>query len=240
MTRSTRSARRRNNVSITRDVSGEGVQPGVAEDARGDAGQHSPAGRPQASRAAIHPDGHDAGALQSAAARSWASRTSSASAWASGRSASTARTRRPRTSHDRAEVLAQVQPEDLNRVRHDPGVRRPGCRWWRRWKPLDTRTLISILTEPRNALVKQYQKFFRMEGPRWSSPQGPGDDRGQGSQAGHRSPRAAAGVRGLMLEFDVQAAGPANRGGKYIVNEGGGAGQRSLFEIKVEARKESA
>jgi ATP-dependent Clp protease ATP-binding subunit ClpX len=31
-------------------------------------------------------------------------------------------------------------------------------------EPLDVKTLINILTEPKNALVKQYQKFFRMEG----------------------------------------------------------------------------
>ena len=30
-------------------------------------------------------------------------------------------------------------------------------------EPLDVKTLISILTEPKNALVKQYQKFFRLE-----------------------------------------------------------------------------
>jgi len=30
--------------------------------------------------------------------------------------------------------------------------------------PLDADTLMSILTEPKNALVKQYQELFRMEG----------------------------------------------------------------------------
>src|SRR5204862_8193756 len=30
--------------------------------------------------------------------------------------------------------------------------------------PLDEDTLVRILTEPRNALVKQYQKLFQMEG----------------------------------------------------------------------------
>lgn len=30
--------------------------------------------------------------------------------------------------------------------------------------PLDTKALLSILTEPKNALVKQYEKLFEMEG----------------------------------------------------------------------------
>jgi ATP-dependent Clp protease ATP-binding subunit ClpX len=30
--------------------------------------------------------------------------------------------------------------------------------------PLDTDALVQIMTEPRNALVKQYRKFFEMEG----------------------------------------------------------------------------
>ena len=40
-------------------------------------------------------------------------------------------------------------------------------------EPLGTESLISILTQPRNALVKQYKKFFRMEGLTWSSPPRP-------------------------------------------------------------------
>ena len=47
------------NVSITRDVSGEGVQQAAAQNARRDRGERASAGRPQASRAAIHSDGHD-------------------------------------------------------------------------------------------------------------------------------------------------------------------------------------
>ena len=31
-------------------------------------------------------------------------------------------------------------------------------------EPLDTDILVNILTSPKNALVKQYKKFFRIEG----------------------------------------------------------------------------
>jgi ATP-dependent Clp protease ATP-binding subunit ClpX len=34
--------------------------------------------------------------------------------------------------------------------------------------PLDTTALLSILTEPKNALVKQYEKLFEMEGVKLS------------------------------------------------------------------------
>jgi SpoVK/Ycf46/Vps4 family AAA+-type ATPase len=51
-----------NNVSITRDVRRRRAA-GPAENARRHRRQHPAAGRPQASRAAIHPDGHHADPL---------------------------------------------------------------------------------------------------------------------------------------------------------------------------------
>src|SRR5437867_924142 len=67
------------------------------------------------------------------------------------------------TSRDRAEILAQVQPEDLVEFGMIPEFvgRLPLCATL---EPLDVKTLINILTSPKNALVKQYQKFFRLEG----------------------------------------------------------------------------
>src|SRR5213080_5570199 len=67
------------------------------------------------------------------------------------------------TAHDRAEILAQVQPEDLVEFGMIPEFvgRLPLCATL---EPLDVKTLINILTSPKNALVKQYQKFFRLEG----------------------------------------------------------------------------
>ena len=47
--------------------------------------------------------------------------------------------------------------------RADPGVRRAACRCWRRWRTSTRPALVKILTEPKNALVKQYQRLFDME-----------------------------------------------------------------------------
>ena len=54
-----------------------GRAAGPAQDARRHRRQHPAAGRPQAPRAAVHPDGHDATSCSSAAARSSAWRRSS-------------------------------------------------------------------------------------------------------------------------------------------------------------------
>src|SRR6185312_1676514 len=59
-----------------------------------------------------------------------------------------------------ANILGQVQPEDLVEFGMIPEFvgRLPLIATL---EPLDVKTLISILTEPKNAIVKQYQRFFR-------------------------------------------------------------------------------
>jgi ATP-dependent Clp protease ATP-binding subunit ClpX len=61
------------------------------------------------------------------------------------------------------ELLSQVEPEDLLRYGLIPELvgRLPVLGTL---DSLDEQALVSILTEPKNALTKQYQKFFEMEG----------------------------------------------------------------------------
>jgi ATP-dependent Clp protease ATP-binding subunit ClpX len=60
-------------------------------------------------------------------------------------------------------LIAMVEPEDLLRYGLIPELvgRLPVVGTL---EPLDESALVSILTEPKNAITKQYQKFFEMEG----------------------------------------------------------------------------
>ena len=51
-------------------------------------------------------------------------------------------------------------PEDLLSLRADPGVHRPPARSSRPCTSCSARTSSRSSTEPKNALVKQYQRFF--------------------------------------------------------------------------------
>ncbi|MBN1437000.1 MAG: ATP-dependent Clp protease ATP-binding subunit ClpX [Sedimentisphaerales bacterium] len=66
------------------------------------------------------------------------------------------------TSQETAQILSQVSPEDLVHVGMIPELvgRLPVITTL---EPLDEEALVKILTEPRNALIKQYMKFFEME-----------------------------------------------------------------------------
>jgi ATP-dependent Clp protease ATP-binding subunit ClpX len=144
------------------------------------------------------------------------------------------------TARDRAEVLAQVQPEDLVEFGMIPEFvgRMPVCATL---EPLDVSTLINILTEPKNALVKQYQKFFRMEGAEVEFTQGALElisERALKRDTGARALRAVCEEIMLDLMYQLPDKG---QGGRYIIDEAIVEGRGSLFEIKpVERRKESA
>ena len=60
------------------------------------------------------------------------------------------------------DILLQIQPEDLLKYGLIPELigRLPAIATFHE---LDEKALISILTKPKNALVKQYQKLFDME-----------------------------------------------------------------------------
>jgi ATP-dependent Clp protease ATP-binding subunit ClpX len=69
---------------------------------------------------------------------------------------------RVETAAEHTCILSQVQPEDLVEFGMIPEfVGRLPC--ITALGPLDEEAMMRILTEPRNALVRQYQQFFRME-----------------------------------------------------------------------------
>jgi ATP-dependent Clp protease ATP-binding subunit ClpX len=106
--------------------------------------------------------------------------------------------------------------------------------------PLDEDALVRILSEPRNALVKQYQKLFEMEGAELEF---------NGSalneialKAKHRD-TGARGLRSIVEEimtdimFELPDMEPK---GKYIVTEQVVRGEKALFEKAPTSDKKSA
>ena len=147
------------------------------------------------------------------------------------------------SAHDRANVLAQVQPDDLVEFGMIPEFvgRLPLIATL---EPLDVKTLISILSEPKNALIKQYQKFFRIEGSELDFTPGALEliaERALKRDTGARALRAVC--EEIMLDLMYKLPDQKQRG-KYIITEDVVQGRENLFELKPdtrpERRKESA
>ena len=106
--------------------------------------------------------------------------------------------------------------------------------------PLDENALVRILTEPRNALVRQYQKLFEMEGAELEfQPQAL-------HQIAIRARERDTGARGLRsiveeLMTDIMFELPEIESkGKYTVTEAVVRGEVPLFEKKHTSDKKSA
>src|SRR5437867_3232313 len=106
--------------------------------------------------------------------------------------------------------------------------------------PLDESALVRILTEPRNALVRQYQKLFEMEGAELEfHPQAL-------QEIARRAKERDTGARGLRsiveeIMTDVMFELPeVETKGKYTVTEAVVRGEAPLFDKKHTTDKKSA
>lgn len=102
--------------------------------------------------------------------------------------------------------------------------------------PLDEETLIKILTEPRNALVRQYQKLFEMEGAELEF------EHSALREIARRARKKDTGARGLrsiveeiMLEIMYELPEIEHKS-KYIVSDAIVRGEKPMFEKRPEKK----
>jgi len=106
--------------------------------------------------------------------------------------------------------------------------------------PLDEEALVKILTEPRNALVRQYQKLFEMEGAELEF--APQALKAIANKARQRD-TGARGLRSIVEEimtdimFELPDMDPK---GKFVVTDAVVRGEKPLFEQKPTTDKKSA
>ncbi|QOJ13307.1 MAG: ATP-dependent Clp protease ATP-binding subunit ClpX [Planctomycetia bacterium] len=135
-------------------------------------------------------------------------------------------------------ALAQVTPDDLIEFGMIPEFvgRLPViCPL----SPLDEASLVRILTEPKNSIVRQYQKLFELENATLDFTD---DALAEIARRAMQRDTGARALRGVVEDFMLEAMfelPDAKPGGRYVVTADVVRGEKSVF-ADVQYRKESA
>ncbi len=105
-------------------------------------------------------------------------------------------------------------------------------------KPLDSEALVRVLKEPKNALVKQYQKLFSMEG---ADLQFTEEALRAIAVRAQEKETGARGLRSIIEEvmLDIMFHLPEHPGASYVITEPNVAGRERAFPI-LETKNKSA